>query len=403
MTSPATIETRSGTKRLVRSSVKHNYFGAIPKYTGELWTARQRQMHSLHYILSYRASFKPELPAWFIGRLSGPGGIVLDPFAGRGTTALQANLMGRIAWSADINPLSERIITPKTNPVILSEIERRLRLVDWQRASRNGIDLSMFYHPRTEMEIRALREHLCVQREPVDRFIELVALSRLHGHSPGFFSVYSFPQISIPQDAQRRINDKRRQKPGYRRVPELILRKALRSLRDGRIDEIAEIGRHNRTVVADARKLGAFPERSVDLVITSPPFLDKADYITDNWLEFWFCGIEPEPFREDLLITPDLRVWRRFISDSFREIHRVLKPGRRAVIEVGEVVIGGELVHLEEELIDIAAELYREGIRLVPERVYIHRQRFTKLANCFRVANNVKGTNTHRLVVFVRE
>ena len=34
----------------------------------ELWTARQRQMHSLHYAVSYRASFKPELPDFFIRR-----------------------------------------------------------------------------------------------------------------------------------------------------------------------------------------------------------------------------------------------------------------------------------------------------------------------------------------------
>ena len=403
MSATATFETSERQPRLQRTSHRHPFFGAIPKLTGELWTARQRQMHSLHYIISYRASFKPELPEWFIERYSKPGDVVLDPFAGRGTTALQANLMGRVAWSADINPLSERIISPKTNPVPLDEIERRLQQVDWRRPSRNGIDLSMFYHPRTERRIRSLRDHLAAARSPVDRFIELIALSRLHGHSPGFFSVYSFPQISIPPEAQNRINRRRKQRPGFRPVPELILRKARRALRDGRIEEIVEAGRSNRVLTADSRKLAGIPDAGVDLVVTSPPFLNKADYIADNWLEFWFCGIDADPFAADLLITPDLGVWRRFIADSFREIHRVLKPGRRAVVEVGEVEMGGRLIHLDEELLDIAADLCREGVRLVPERIYIHRQRFTKLANCFRVDNNLKGTNTHRLVVFARE
>ncbi len=403
MSGTATIHTSERQPRLQRTSRRHPYFGPIPKFTGELWTARQRQMHSLHYVVSYRASFKPELPEWFIQRYSRPGDVVLDPFAGRGTTALQANLMGRAAWSADINPLSERIISPKTNPVPLGEIEHRLNRIDWRRPSRNGIDLSMFYHPRTERRIRALRDHLAASRDPVDRFIELVALSRLHGHSPGFFSVYSFPQISVPPEAQRRINRRRKQQPQHRRVHDLILRKARRALRDGRIEQLAQISARNRVITADSRNLQGLPDSSVDLVVTSPPFLNKADYITDNWLEFWFCGIDAAPFAADLLVTPDLDVWRRFISDSFREIYRVLKPGCRAVVEVGEVEMGGRLVHLDEELLDIAAALCRRGIRLVPERIYIHSQRFTKLANCFRVDNNLKGTNTHRLVVFAKE
>lgn len=31
---------------------------------------------------------------------------------------------------------------------------------------------------------------------------------------------------------------------------------------------------------------------SVDLVVTSPPFLDVVNYAGDNWLRCWFCGID---------------------------------------------------------------------------------------------------------------
>jgi len=48
--------------------------------SAELWTARQRQMHPIHYTVSYRGSFKPELPEFFIGRYLPKPGIVLDPF-----------------------------------------------------------------------------------------------------------------------------------------------------------------------------------------------------------------------------------------------------------------------------------------------------------------------------------
>ena len=30
----------------------------------------------------------------------------------------------------------------------------------------------------------------------------------------------------------------------------------------------------------------------VQLIVTSPPFLDVVDYATDNWLRGWFCGLD---------------------------------------------------------------------------------------------------------------
>ena len=78
------------------------------------WTARQRQGHRLHEV-SYRACFKPQLPAFFIERLTRPGDLVHDPFMGRGTTAIQSALMGRRVAANDINPLSAMLVRPRLN------------------------------------------------------------------------------------------------------------------------------------------------------------------------------------------------------------------------------------------------------------------------------------------------
>jgi DNA methylase len=61
----------------------------VPTYVNEFWTSKQRAAHSLHEI-SYRACFKPQLPRFFIQRLTAPGDRVYDPFMGRGTTLLEA-------------------------------------------------------------------------------------------------------------------------------------------------------------------------------------------------------------------------------------------------------------------------------------------------------------------------
>jgi len=81
----------------------------VPRYINEYWTSGQRKGHSLHEV-SYRACFKPQLPAFFITRLTGLGDVVLDPFAGRGTTALEAALLGRVPVSNDVSPLN-RVLT----------------------------------------------------------------------------------------------------------------------------------------------------------------------------------------------------------------------------------------------------------------------------------------------------
>ena len=49
--------------------------GPIRYLINEFWTSGQRQAHSIHEV-SYRACFKPQLPEFFIERLTRPGDAV---------------------------------------------------------------------------------------------------------------------------------------------------------------------------------------------------------------------------------------------------------------------------------------------------------------------------------------
>jgi hypothetical protein len=77
----------------------------------------------------------------------------------------------------------------------------------------------------------------------------------------------------------------------------------------------------------------------------------------------------------------------------FVELHRVLKPGGHVAFEVGEVRAGK--VKLEETVITCGLDA-----GLSPEFVLVNQQQFTKTANCWGVANNAKGTNSNRIVLF---
>ena len=366
----------------------------IRTFVNEFWTSRQRAAHSLHEV-SYRACFKPQLPRFFIERLTKPGDVVYDPFMGRGTTILEAALLGRTAFGNDVNPLSRILVEPRLRPPALNAIRARLAAIDWTRPSDAPDDLLAFYHPGTLREIGALRAHLrarAAENDAVDAWIRMVAVNRLTGHSPGFFSVYTLPPNQATSvTAQRKINAKRAQVPPRRDVPTLILRKSRALLADCRAS--APIAGRHRLFTAAAASTPDIPSASVDLVVTSPPFLDVVNYAGDNWLRCWFCDIGPGDV--ELTVVRKLDDWRREMTAVFRELARVLRPGGHVAFEVGEVRSG--TVRLEEHVIPCGA-----AAGLLPRLVLINTQQFTKTAACWGVDNNEKGTNTNRIVVFQR-
>ncbi len=81
--------------------------GLNSRVVGEFWTAKQRQATSIHEV-AYRACFKAQLPNFFISRLTEKDDIVYDPFSGRGTTVIEAALLGRNGIANDISPIYVR-------------------------------------------------------------------------------------------------------------------------------------------------------------------------------------------------------------------------------------------------------------------------------------------------------
>lgn len=373
-----------------------DHLGDVPVYVNEFWTSRQRAAHSLHEV-SYRACFKPQLPAFFIDLVTRNGDVVYDPFAGRGTTLIEAALRGRVAAGCDVNPLSLRLVLPRLAPPALSDVRERLATIDLSWHDEVPEDLLTFYHRETLAEICALRAYL-LRREaegtldPVDAWIRMVAVNRLTGHSSGFLSVYTLPpNQAVSVASQRKINRERGQVPPRRDTRTILLRKSASLLRD--LDD-ATRARLARASVRHRFQVGSCDQPfwragSVDLIVTSPPFLDVVDYATDNWLRCWFCGIVPESV--PLAVFRRIDDWSRFMTNAFVQFHRLLRPSGWVAFEVGEVRGGN--VKLEEHVIPAAAAA---GFR--PVCVIVNQQSFTKTANIWGVSNNRKGTNTNRIV-----
>jgi hypothetical protein len=370
----------------------HENRGGVPYLINEFWTSKQRDAHALHEV-SYRACFKAQLPAFFIERLTGPGARVYDPFMGRGTTAIQTALMGRFPVANDINPLSAVLCRPRLNTPTLPQIESRLASLDLRANIAGHENLLAFYHPETLTEIVALRAYLLDRDarhevDPVDDWIRMVAINRLTGHSPGFFSVYSLPpNQAVSVERQIRINEKRGQTPPRRMVPKLIVRKSQSLLKDGGLRSPSEL----HTGPSDW--CPAIADASIDLVVTSPPFLDIVQYASDNWLRCWFAGIDER--KVEIALHRKVETWRSFTHSTLKELSRVVKSGGHIAYEVGEVRNGK--VELDQVVLEAAA-----GLPLRPIAVLINMQEFTKTANCWGISNNKTGTNTNRIVLLER-
>jgi len=363
----------------------------VPVFTNEFWTAKQRAAHSLHEV-SYRACFKPQLPRFFIERLTSEGDSVYDPFMGRGTTLLESALLKRSPLGCDVNPLSATLIAPRLHPPSLAQVAERLQHVDFSLRTAQPDDLLTFYHPDTLRQIGALRHHLAVRQsdgdfDRVDAWIRMVALNRLTGHSAGFFSVYTLPpNQAVSVTSQQRINERLQQTPPIRDVPALILKKTRQLLKNAH-----QLACRAKLLTRTSDHTPEIPDSSVDLVVTSPPFLNVVDYAADNWLRCWFLGIDATTV--PITVPRKLNEWQTVMSATFCELHRVLRPGGCIAFEVGE--INGGKLRLEEAAIPcgIAA-----GLKQV--LVLINAQAFTKTANCWGVSNNSLGTNTNRVVLF---
>jgi hypothetical protein len=143
----------------------------------------------------------------------------------------------------------------------------------------------------------------------------------------------------------------------------------------------------------DARFTSSIRSNSVQLTVTSPPFLDIVNYAEDNWLRCWFNNIDAAEVARNITITKKLDVWEKVMGEVLIELYRITRRGGFVAFEVGEIRRGK--VKLDEHIVPLGINAGFECLGVV-----INLQKFTKTANIWGINNNTIGTNTNRIVVF---
>jgi hypothetical protein len=249
---------------------------------------RDRLTHGFH---SYPARMHWCTAARVLQGLDAGAARLLDPFAGSGTTLVEARVAGAEAIGIDLNPLAVRLARVKSDPLgeprrarlitLASELraasEERVRAREPVRADLPGDELR-WYEPHVLKEMAGL---LASIGEVEDRWLR-EALTMV-------FSALVIKFSRQRSDTSEEVVEKRIRK-GL--VSEFFERKALEL--SERLGELAEVARGPsvRVVQGDARHLtDHVAQGSIDLVLTSPPYGGTYDYAAHHVRRFAWLGI----------------------------------------------------------------------------------------------------------------
>lgn len=323
--------------------------------------------HRFHALCPYFAMFPPKFAREQILTYTKRGELVLDPFSGRGTTALEAILNGRRAIGLDINPVAALVAQAKVQgPTLKTMLHRLAELeADWKtirRSNQPKLDrLPMFfkyaYSEQTLKQILFLRSTLRWKNSKTDRFLCALVLGHLHGESNKSDSYLSnqMPHTIAPKPNYAiRFWQEKEFEPPLRDVFELLRCKAKFRLGDGIPKGTALIK------CGDARQVykrfRSF-RGSVSAAITSPPYLDVTNFEEDQWLRLWFLGGKPYPTYNQY--SQDDRHSSRekyfsFLRNVWRGTKPLMKTSAILVCRIGTRHISFEemVVHLSKTISD---------------------------------------------------
>lgn len=333
-----------------------------------------------------------ELPNSSSGRLC-----VLDPMAGSGTTLVTAKLRGHQAVGYDRDPLAiviARSWLTKVNPSdlklkaaqILSKARSRARNMRIADAYPHAADeetrafVRYWFDRINRLQLTALSQTISRMRNPTLRNLMWCAFSRLIitkkiGVSLAMDVSHSRPHRSYEKAPVNAFDS-------FERAVNQVIKSAPFSQ-----SSPSPTGSMN---FADARKLPV-PDSSVDIVITSPPYLNAIDYIRGHKLSLIWMGytldtlrdirttnlgteLSAEPENGDLKTERIMRMMcrvdnlssrhagmlRRYVRDMravLAETKRVLRPGSKAVFVVGNCSLRSVFIRNSKGIECLAREL----------------------------------------------
>lgn len=354
--------------------------------------ANEDTQYATHGIHRYSGKFIPQIARNAIELLTKKDDLILDVYAGSGTTLLESCLQQRNSIGIDLNPLAVLISKVKTTPI--SRAVLNMWMADFTRTIQqyevnssqhelqfSGDQSAHEPHRLVECDRRtsdpwytkwfqsdALRELIWIDlnikgiTDDNIRNVAMVALSDILRKSSNAHS--SYPNVMF--DKNKKMVGPVVQKY-IKRLTEIVENVAcLEGMCDSKY--LPSILEGNNTCLP-------MDSGSVDAIITHPPYIGSVPYAEYGVLSLTWLNQCPKAL--DAVLTGGQRqrksVVERFFADyakMFLEAHRVLKGGKYMFILVGSPTVRGEKIDLtaasikyaEEAKFRLDTELTRKGV-----------------------------------------
>jgi DNA modification methylase len=289
---------------------------------------RTKHVHRLH---PYLGKFVPQLAEVFLRRYASPGQLVWDPFAGSGTTLVEANAFGCRVAGCDVSAFNCLLMRAKTGiydpDALLADVVLLSHRGENTKARRPGGYMRRWYALRSVAELMAFRERIegTAYRELWEVVLSRSARSaRLARHDD-----LDFPAEPVTGEyfchKHRRV---------CRPVGEAdkFLRRYVRDAVQ-RVQEFADArsSKDVSVIHGDARLVD--PPGQVDLVLTSPPYPGLIDYHEQHAYAYELLGLERRDSDE---IGRGVKGYCEDISTVLARARRALRRGGKIVVVVND-------------------------------------------------------------------
>ena len=254
---------------------------------------RTKHVHRLH---PYLGKFVPQLVEALLGRYVRPGGRVLDPFAGSGTTLVQALESGYDAVGVDIAAFNCLLVRVKTARYDLFRLEKELRdalsrLAESDEQPKGYV--AEWFSPRAASQLLHFRS-LLVEYEHADVLRVVLARSARSARLTTHFD------LDYPKSPQREpywCHKHRRTCKPVGEARKFLVRYLEDTLaRIKAFDRVRERGRSAFVLHGDAREIEL--DGSLDAVLTSPPYPGLIDYHEQHRYAYELLGLDDRRERE---------------------------------------------------------------------------------------------------------
>ncbi len=242
----------------------------------------------------YPAKFIPQIVDKLISDYTSPGDLIVDPFGGCGTTLVEAKLNSRRSIGFDINPVAKLITQTKISPIQPALLEKSYQqfLTAYHAAKVKQLN----YHPRIHYWFEF--ETICklnkiynaihaVSNDSCRRFY-LCAFSHILKNSSRWLMKSIKPTI----DKQKVINE-----------PIVVFERHLQKMTDknssfyAKLEAADNLETYTKVYQRDVSKKWPLLENSIDLIITSPPYVTSYEYADLHQLSLLWFGSDPDQFK----------------------------------------------------------------------------------------------------------